>query len=85
MRGSLGEAHHGQDPTRGSVGVSGTLSYWIHRPCLLMSGRTNVTVNHSPARVDPSSLPPIPKGQDLKPAPIDPSIDKWFFISGAAV
>ncbi|KAI9886805.1 MAG: Inorganic pyrophosphatase [Watsoniomyces obsoletus] len=46
---------------------------------------TNVTVSHSPSRVDPSSLPPIPKGQDLQPAPIDPSIDKWFFISGAAV
>jgi inorganic pyrophosphatase len=46
---------------------------------------TNITVHHSPSRVDPSQLPPIPKGQDLKPAPIDPSIDKWFFISGAAV
>jgi len=46
---------------------------------------TNVTVGNSPHRVDPSGLPVIPAGQDLKPAPIDPSIDKWFFISGAAV
>ncbi|KAI9758800.1 MAG: 39S ribosomal protein L44, mitochondrial [Chaenotheca gracillima] len=45
----------------------------------------NLTVSHSPSRVDPSQLPSVPKGQDLKPAPIDPSIDKWFFISGAAV
>jgi len=28
--------------------------------------------------------PPIPAGQNYPPAPIDPSIDKWFFISGAA-
>lgn len=42
----------------------------------------NVTVSHSPDRVDPSSLN-IPKGDHLTPAPIDPSIDKWFFISGA--
>ncbi|KAI9795815.1 MAG: Inorganic pyrophosphatase [Candelina submexicana] len=46
---------------------------------------TNTTVNHSPSRVDRSQLPPIPKGENLQPAPIDPSIDKWFFISGAAV
>ncbi|KAI9830771.1 MAG: Inorganic pyrophosphatase [Phylliscum demangeonii] len=46
---------------------------------------TNITVARSPGRVDPHSLPPIPKGQDLKPAAIDPSIDKWFFISGASV
>jgi len=25
-----------------------------------------------------------PPNEDLAPAPIDPSIDKWFFISGAA-
>ncbi|RPB19851.1 pyrophosphatase-domain-containing protein [Terfezia boudieri ATCC MYA-4762] len=29
--------------------------------------------------------PEIPTGQNYPPAPIDPSIDKWFFISGAAV
>jgi inorganic pyrophosphatase len=55
------------------------------RALLNILSRTNVTVNHSPSRVDPSALPSLPKGQDLKPAPIDPSIDKWFFISGAAV
>jgi inorganic pyrophosphatase len=27
----------------------------------------------------------IPRGENLAPAPIDGSIDKWFFISGAAV
>lgn len=43
---------------------------------------TNVTVPHSPERVDPRSIN-IPEGENLAPAPIDPSIDKWFFISGA--
>ncbi|TGZ81884.1 pyrophosphatase-domain-containing protein [Ascodesmis nigricans] len=46
---------------------------------------TNLTVSHSPRRVDPVQLPPIPQGENLPPAPIDPSIDKWFFISGAAM
>jgi inorganic pyrophosphatase len=46
--------------------------------------RTNLTVKHSPDRISPDHLPPIPKGENLLPAPIDPSIDKWFFISGAA-
>jgi len=46
---------------------------------------TNTTVQQSPARVEPSALPAIPAGQNLAPAPIDPSIDKWFFISGASV
>jgi len=32
--------------------------------------------------VDPAAVN-IPAGQNLEPAPIDPSIDKWFFISGA--
>jgi inorganic pyrophosphatase len=43
---------------------------------------TNTTVKNSPDRVDPSSLQ-IPHGENKLPAPIDPSIDKWFFISGA--
>jgi inorganic pyrophosphatase len=42
----------------------------------------NVTMPHSPDRVDPSQFD-IPKGEHLVPAPIEPSIDKWFFISGA--
>ncbi|KAH8152565.1 uncharacterized protein LAJ45_03406 [Morchella importuna] len=47
---------------------------------------TNLTVSQSGAhRVDHSSLPPTPHGENLAPAPIDPSIDKWFFISGAAM
>lgn len=45
---------------------------------------TNVEVKNSPARVAPSQLPHIPANQELTPASIDPSIDKWFFISGAA-
>ncbi|KIX02894.1 inorganic pyrophosphatase [Rhinocladiella mackenziei CBS 650.93] len=45
----------------------------------------NVTNLSSPDRVDPSQLAKIPPGQNLPPAPIDGSVDKWFFISGAAV
>merc|ERR1711881_702769 len=45
---------------------------------------TNLTVKQSPSRVTPDQLPPIPQNENLTPAPIDPSIDKWFFISGAA-
>ncbi|PUU76638.1 inorganic pyrophosphatase [Tuber borchii] len=46
---------------------------------------TNLTVSQSPSRIDPSQIPPIPQGDNQPPAPIDPSIDKWFFISGAAM
>ncbi|KAF2682780.1 pyrophosphatase-domain-containing protein [Lentithecium fluviatile CBS 122367] len=42
----------------------------------------NATVQHSPDRTDPNQLN-IPAGGNQAPAPIDPSIDKWFFISGA--
>jgi inorganic pyrophosphatase len=45
---------------------------------------SNVTVGSSPSRVDASQLPPIPANEELAPAKIDSSIDKWFFISGAA-
>ncbi|KAK3943632.1 inorganic pyrophosphatase [Diplogelasinospora grovesii] len=45
---------------------------------------TNLTVAHSQSRVSPEQLPPLPANQDLPPAPIDASIDKWFFISGAS-
>ncbi|KAE8360157.1 inorganic pyrophosphatase [Aspergillus caelatus] len=45
----------------------------------------NVTVANSPDHADPSELAAIPQGQNLPPAPIDGSVDKWFFISGAAV
>jgi len=47
--------------------------------------RANVTNSNSPDRVDPSQLRNIPRGENLLPAPIDGSVDKWFFISGAAV
>jgi len=46
---------------------------------------TNVTVAGSVNHTSPNQLPPIPQGQNLPPAPIDPTIDKWFFISGAAM
>ncbi|KAI5297802.1 Inorganic pyrophosphatase [Ascosphaera atra] len=36
-------------------------------------------------RADPSALAAIPAGDNQAPAPIDPTVDKWFFISGAAV
>ncbi|KAL2835109.1 inorganic pyrophosphatase [Aspergillus cavernicola] len=39
----------------------------------------------SPDRADPSQLASIPRGENLPPAPVDGTIDKWFFISGAAV
>ncbi|RYP28906.1 hypothetical protein DL767_007001 [Monosporascus sp. MG133] len=45
---------------------------------------TNLTVSHSPSRVSPEQLPPLPPNEDLAPEKIDNSIDKWFFISGAA-
>ncbi|KAF8424686.1 inorganic diphosphatase [Tirmania nivea] len=40
----------------------------------------NTTLNNQ-NRINP---PEIPAGQNYPPAPIDPAIDKWFFISGAA-
>jgi inorganic pyrophosphatase len=43
---------------------------------------TNTTVSHSISQTNPASLN-IPKGEDWNPAPVDPAIDKWFFISGA--
>lgn len=43
----------------------------------------NTSVPHSSARKDASELN-IPKGESHHPAPIDSSIDKWFYISGAA-
>ena len=48
------------------------------------SYRKNVSVPHSPDRVQPGSVH-VPPHEDLPPAPIDGIYDKWFFISGAAV
>ncbi|EGE06390.1 inorganic pyrophosphatase [Trichophyton equinum CBS 127.97] len=36
-------------------------------------------------RADAAKVEAIPSASNLPPAPIDGSIDKWFFISGAAV
>ncbi|KAL4755490.1 hypothetical protein BDW72DRAFT_163905 [Aspergillus terricola var. indicus] len=44
----------------------------------------NSTLGNSDS-VDSSKLASIPRGENLPPAPIDGTIDKWFFISGAAV
>lgn len=46
---------------------------------------TNVSVEKSTDRADSAQLAAIPKGENLPPAEIDGSVDKWFFISGAAV
>ncbi|GAM40983.1 inorganic pyrophosphatase [Talaromyces pinophilus] len=46
---------------------------------------SNLTNSNSKALVDQSALSSIPAGENLPPAPIDGSVDKWFFISGAAV
>jgi len=46
---------------------------------------SNLTVSHSSHRVDPSQIPPIHANENTPAAPIDPSVDKWFFISGAAM
>lgn len=45
----------------------------------------NLTNDASPARISPSETSKVPADQKLAPAPIDGSVDKWFFISGAAV
>ena len=50
-----------------------------HGVCL-----TNVTVPHSPDRVEPGKVN-VPKGENLQPAAIDGSISKWFYISGQQV
>lgn len=42
----------------------------------------NVTADVDVA--DPAALAAIPAGEDKLPAPIDPTVDKWFFISGSA-
>lgn len=44
----------------------------------------NTTVAHSADRAQDANALGIPRHEDKQPAPIDPSIDKWFFISGNA-
>lgn len=50
-----------------------------------MCDSANLTNSNSADVVDKSALSKIPAGENLPPAPIDGSVDKWFFISGAAV
>ncbi|KAF7436494.1 Inorganic pyrophosphatase [Pleurotus ostreatus] len=47
----------------------------------------NITISNSPGfvRRDDPSYTSVPAGQRLPPAPIDPSISKWFYISSAQV
>jgi inorganic pyrophosphatase len=45
---------------------------------------TNLTAANSPSRITQDQLPPLPSNQELPAEKIDASIDKWFFISGAA-
>lgn len=45
----------------------------------------NVTNENSKDLVGRDALAQIPAGENKAPAPIDGSVDKWFFISGAAV
>lgn len=42
----------------------------------------NITVAGSPGKVDPfKESAEIPQAQHLPPAPVDPSVDKWHFVS----
>ncbi|KAG5518944.1 hypothetical protein PMAC_002475 [Pneumocystis sp. 'macacae'] len=57
----------------------------IIRECMeswdrLVSGNTNTTVSCSPFYSNESIDTPV--GENYLPAPKDPSVDKWFFISG---
>jgi inorganic pyrophosphatase len=47
----------------------------------LTMSRENITVSKSPFRVDPGVIH-VDRGDNQLPAPIDPTMDKWFFISG---
>jgi len=48
--------------------------------------RSNVSVQGSPYLVgaEDEVVKNIPAGAAKAPAPIDPSVDKWFFISGTS-
>jgi len=47
----------------------------------LATTQTEASIN--PA--DAGKVAAIPQGENLPPAPIDGTVDKWFFISGATV
>jgi inorganic pyrophosphatase len=55
---------------------------FVHWNNLLTFSSANSVYNGS---AEPAKVEAIPRGENLAPAPIDGSIDKWFFISGAAV
>jgi hypothetical protein len=76
----MGALDHWQDFARRDCSVCSTFSPQSTSANVYHS--TNTTVKSSPNRADASSIN-IPHGENKLPAPIDPSIDKWFFISGA--
>ncbi|KAL1901675.1 Inorganic pyrophosphatase [Ceratocystis pirilliformis] len=53
----------------------------VQQPSVLT---TNLSVSGTPGNITSAEMPAIPAHQELTPAKIDPSIDKWFFISGAS-
>lgn len=55
---------------------------WVENILIASSATTQV---EGAERADAAQVAAIPKGENLPPAPIDGSVDKWFFISGAAV
>lgn len=61
------------------------ISLFFFRMLKLTNASANSTVEGSADRVDQAQLAAVPRNETLPPAPIDGSIDKWFFISGAAV
>lgn len=85
MRRRLGASVHWQGRARRHQLVRDLLPNWIVQDRTNSLRRANTTNEGSPDRVDQSQLAQIPPGENLPPAPIDPSVDKWFFISGAAM
>ena len=45
-----------------------------------MCDSSNLTNSNSKDLVGQGALAQLPKGENLPPAPIDGSVDKWFFI-----
>lgn len=79
----MGEVDYWQDPARQCFYVSTLADIEVTMITDFISS-TNLTVSHSPSRVNPEQLPPLPPSEEVPPEKIDASIDKWFFISGAA-
>ena len=63
-----------------------TPSLTIKHVVILPIHRSNVSVEESPYKVtaDDNVVKAIPAAAHKPAAPIDPSVDKWFFISGTS-